>query len=202
MCHAYIHVCVCVSWLHTFVQDGEAMQMGGGNDVLSTGAGLSGDTHGLEDDQEDEDTPIFEKHDTLLHGERVTQKFLSSLFMKKYIHVARVMKPVLTREACDIISTEYTKLRAQDTSGTDKAKVSCTVWYRYLLSPLLPHHPLFFSTPIYSIPISCTPPLLPPSLHHSLPHSLSLSPPPLSKYTHKAHSKVYRHACSYTVGVL
>lgn len=98
--------------------------MGGGNDILSTGGG-SGDTHGFEEEeQEDEDTPIFEKHDNLLHGERVTQKFLSSLFMKKYIHVARAMKPVLTREACDIISTEYTKLRAQDTSGTDKAKVS------------------------------------------------------------------------------
>ena len=96
--------------------------MGGGTDILSTG-GMSGDTHGLEEEQEDEDMPIFEKHDTLLHGERVTQKFLSSTFMKKYIHVARAMKPVLTREACDIISTEYTKLRAQDTTGTDKAKV-------------------------------------------------------------------------------
>lgn len=101
------------------------MPMGGGTDILSTGGGVSGDTHGLEEEeQEDEDTPIFEKHDSLLHGERVTQKFLSSIFMKKYIHVARAMKPVLTREACDIISTEYAKLRAQDTSGTDKAKVS------------------------------------------------------------------------------
>ena len=99
--------------------------MGGGNDILSTGGGLSGDTHGLEEEeQEDEDTPIFEKHDSLLHGKHITQKFLSSIFKKKYIHVARAMKPVLTREACDIISTEYAKLRAQDTSGTDRAKVS------------------------------------------------------------------------------
>lgn len=125
-CKRRYHSCRCSYMYSTCsMQDGEAMPMGGASDVLSTGGGLSGDTHGLEDDeQEDEDTPIFEKHDTLLHGERITQKFLSSTFMKKYIHVARVMKPVLTREACDIISTEYTKLRAQDTSGTDKAKVS------------------------------------------------------------------------------
>lgn len=99
--------------------------MGGGNEILSTGGGVSGDTHGLEDEeQEGGDMPIFEKHDTLLHGERITRKFVSSMFMKKYIHVARAMKPVLTREACDVISTEYAKLRAQDTTGTDRAKVS------------------------------------------------------------------------------
>ena len=30
---------------------------------------------------------------------------------------------MLTRDACDMIATEYTKLRAQDTQGADKAKV-------------------------------------------------------------------------------
>ena len=34
-------------------------------------------------------------------------------------------QPQLTRDACDVISTEYAKLRAQETTGTDKAKV-CT----------------------------------------------------------------------------
>ena len=33
------------------------------------------------------------------------------------------IQPVLTREACDIISTEYTKLRAQENFGSDRAKV-------------------------------------------------------------------------------
>ena len=33
------------------------------------------------------------------------------------------LQPVLTREACDLISVEYTKLRAQETVGRDKAKV-------------------------------------------------------------------------------
>ena len=55
-----------------------------------------------------------------------SEKYVSAMFMKKYIHVARVLKPILTRDACDVISTEYAKLRAQDTTGTDRAKVRVT----------------------------------------------------------------------------
>ena len=33
------------------------------------------------------------------------------------------MQPQLTREACEMIAAEYTKLRAQETVGSDKAKV-------------------------------------------------------------------------------
>ncbi len=45
-------------------QDGEAMVMGGGGDVLATGR------EGDEERREEEtDTPVFEKHDNLLHGE-------------------------------------------------------------------------------------------------------------------------------------
>lgn len=90
--------------------------MGVGGDVLATG-----NTHGIEE-QEEGDVPIFEKHDQLLHGKVITQKTVSSSFMRKYIHVARALKPVLTREACDIISTEYAKLRAQETVGSGRAK--------------------------------------------------------------------------------
>lgn len=97
--------------------DGEAMVMGGAADTLSTGGVV--EEVGPE---EGEDTPIFEKHDNLLHGEIRTEKYVSAMFMKKYIHVARVLKPILTRDACDVISTEYAKLRAQDTTGTDRAK--------------------------------------------------------------------------------
>ena len=35
-------------------------------------------------------------------------------FMRKYIHVAKDMKPVLTRDAADLIADEYSKLRNQD----------------------------------------------------------------------------------------
>ena len=35
-------------------------------------------------------------------------------FMRKYIHVARDIKPVLTREAADYLADEYSKLRNQE----------------------------------------------------------------------------------------
>ncbi len=34
--------------------------------------------------------------------------------MRKYIHLAKGLKPQLTKEAADIISEEYTKLRNQE----------------------------------------------------------------------------------------
>ena len=44
-------------------------------------------------------------------------------FMKKYIHVARVIKPVLSRDAANCIAEEYAKLRCQDQESTDIARV-------------------------------------------------------------------------------
>ena len=97
------------------------MAMGGG--ILATGGVGSGqeNTHGIEDFNDD-NKHIFEKDDQLLYGKTTSQKIVSSRFLRKYIHVARVLKPVLTREACDIISTEYAKLRAQETVGSGRAK--------------------------------------------------------------------------------
>ena len=43
--------------------------------------------------------------------------------MKKYIHIAKHMKPVLTEEASEAIAEEYSKLRSQDTMDTDIARV-------------------------------------------------------------------------------
>ena len=45
-------------------QDGEPMPMGGGEETLVTGDGGEGGER-----EEDEDTPVFEKHDNLLHGD-------------------------------------------------------------------------------------------------------------------------------------
>ena len=36
------------------------------------------------------------------------------MFMRKYIHLAKGLKPQLTKEAADLISEEYTKLRNQE----------------------------------------------------------------------------------------
>ena len=47
-------------------------------------------------------------------GTKITEMFSLSYLSSQ---------PVLTRDACDLISTEYTKLRTQETVGSDKAKV-------------------------------------------------------------------------------
>ena len=39
--------------------------------------------------------------------------------MRKYIHVARDIRPTLTREAADYIAEEYSKLRSQDSLQQD-----------------------------------------------------------------------------------
>lgn len=43
--------------------------------------------------------------------------------MKKYIHLAKAVKPTLTTEACERLSEEYSKLRAFDTQNSDIARV-------------------------------------------------------------------------------
>lgn len=44
--------------------------------------------------------------------------------MRKYIHVAKAVTPVLTEEAANHIAEEYSRLRSQDQMGTDIARVS------------------------------------------------------------------------------
>ena len=108
---------VSIGW-----QDGEVLVMGGPGESLATG----GEGKGSVDEEEEEEVMVFDKHDSLLHGES-REKMVSSKFLKKYIHVARALKPVLTREACDLISSEYAKLRAQETANRDTAKVGSEV---------------------------------------------------------------------------
>lgn len=50
-------------------------------------------------------------------------------FMKKYIHIAKAIKPQLTQEASDIIATEYTKLRDFDLEQSEVARVSFFVYF-------------------------------------------------------------------------
>lgn len=97
-------------------QDGDVLPLGGGVDLLST-ANLDGD------EERSEGTSLYEKHDPLLHGNRSSRdRIISMDFIKKYIHIAREMKPKLTKVACDVISDEYARLRSQDMSQSDMAK--------------------------------------------------------------------------------
>ncbi|XP_015784296.1 DNA replication licensing factor MCM3 [Tetranychus urticae] len=97
-------------------EDGEPLPIISSADFLST--------KNLETiDEEEGDTPIYEKYDNLLHANRSkSEKIVSVQFMKKYIHIAKSMKPVLTQEACEKISEAYSKLRCYDQEHADLAK--------------------------------------------------------------------------------
>lgn len=66
-----------------------------------------------ESNQEDEETPVYEKYDALLHGNsrKKTDKIVSMQFMKKYIHIAKCIRPVLSQAASEMLADEYANLR-------------------------------------------------------------------------------------------
>lgn len=47
--------------------------------------------------------------------------------MRKYIHIAKVVTPVLTEEAANHIAEEYSRLRSQEQMGADIARVSRSI---------------------------------------------------------------------------
>ncbi|XP_055120426.1 DNA replication licensing factor MCM3 isoform X7 [Symphalangus syndactylus] len=99
-------------------QDGDAMPLGSAVDILATD-----DPNFSQEDQQD--TQIYEKHDNLLHGtKKKKEKMVSAAFMKKYIHVAKIIKPVLTQESATYIAEEYSRLRSQDSMSSDTARTS------------------------------------------------------------------------------
>ncbi|XP_050677836.1 DNA replication licensing factor Mcm3 [Leptidea sinapis] len=98
-------------------QDGEVLPMGSLVDMLST---ENPDNDQVEDTQES----IYEKYDPLLHGKtrKKKEQYFSTKFMKKYLHIAKLIKPKLSQEACDVIADEYAKLRNQDMMESDVAR--------------------------------------------------------------------------------
>lgn len=75
-------------------------------------------------ENENKETPVFEKFDPLLHGASRTaaDQILSVEFMKKYISVVKCIKPKLTEQACELISNEYSRLRSQESTESDVAR--------------------------------------------------------------------------------
>uniref|UniRef100_A0A8C6F092 DNA replication licensing factor MCM3 n=1 Tax=Marmota marmota marmota TaxID=9994 RepID=A0A8C6F092_MARMA len=99
-------------------QDGDAMPLGSAVDILATD-----DPNFTQDEQQD--TQIYEKHDNLLHGtKKKKEKMVSAAFMKKYIHVAKIIKPILTQESAAYLAEEYSRLRSQDSMSSDTARTS------------------------------------------------------------------------------
>merc|ERR1719419_1546337 len=91
-------------------QDGQVLSIAADAEVLTTRE--MGDNQNA-DDQE---TQIYEKYDALLHGNsrKKTDKIVSVQFMKKYIHIAKCIKPTLTEAACELLADEYANLRSDD----------------------------------------------------------------------------------------
>lgn len=61
-------------------------------------------------------------------------KIVSKEFMRKYIHIAKAVTPVLTEEAANHIAEEYSRLRSQEQMGADLARVSRSMhapFYKY-----------------------------------------------------------------------
>ncbi|XP_028907564.1 DNA replication licensing factor MCM3 [Ornithorhynchus anatinus] len=99
-------------------RDGHAMPLGGAVDVPAT----DDPDFAREDGRR---VQVYEKHDDLLHGPgRRREKTVSAAFMRKYIHVAKIVKPVLTPEAAGYIADEYSRLRGQDSPSDDVARTS------------------------------------------------------------------------------
>ncbi|XP_075893754.1 DNA replication licensing factor MCM3 [Nelusetta ayraudi] len=99
-------------------QEGAAMSLGGTVDVLATE-----DPDAVA--QEDEELQVYEKHNNLLHGsKKKREKIVSKEFMRKYIHIAKAVTPVLTEEAANHIAEEYSRLRSQEQMGADLARTS------------------------------------------------------------------------------
>ncbi|KAK7867743.1 hypothetical protein R5R35_002247 [Gryllus longicercus] len=98
-------------------QDGEVLPMSSSADMLAT-------QNAEQTADEQEETPIFEKYDALLHGNSRSknEKIISMPFMRKYIHIAKCIKPVLTEEASNALAEEYSRLRSQDTADSDVAR--------------------------------------------------------------------------------
>merc|ERR1719153_2229684 len=65
--------------------------------VISSAASELATHQQEENDSSEKETPVYEKYDALLHGNsrKKTDKIVSVQFMKKYIHIAKCIRPVL-----------------------------------------------------------------------------------------------------------
>ncbi|TRY82974.1 hypothetical protein DNTS_004596 [Danionella cerebrum] len=96
--------------------EGAAMPLGSSVDVFAT------DDPNINESAEQE-LQIYEKKDNVLHGHRKKrEKVVTMEFIRKYIHVAKLVKPVLTQEASDYIAEEYSRLRSHDQVNSDSAR--------------------------------------------------------------------------------
>ncbi|KFD73032.1 hypothetical protein M514_00163 [Trichuris suis] len=79
-----------------------------------------------EQNEETEEYSIYEKNTGWLpHGEReisLSEKILTTDFLRKFISYAKKVNPVLTSQACEYISEKYADLRAFEETQSDKER--------------------------------------------------------------------------------
>merc|ERR1719347_2157388 len=100
-------------------QEGQVLSIAADAEVLTT-------RDLAENADNDGDIPIYEKYDALLHGNsrKKSDKIVSVQFMKKYIHIAKCIKPLLPGVASAMLADEYANLRSNDfESGIAKTQV-------------------------------------------------------------------------------
>ncbi|VDK47522.1 unnamed protein product [Anisakis simplex] len=93
--------------------DGTVLPMGAAVETLST--------FDLDENDSQGGTEIYEKNRGWCAA-RNNEKILTLQFMRKYIHMAKAVKPQLTEEATAYITDCYTELRSFDTSKTDRER--------------------------------------------------------------------------------
>jgi DNA replication licensing factor MCM3 len=93
--------------------------------IISAGASELATHSKAKQDEKDgapKDTPIWDKNDGAMGQTRSKDRLLAPEFVKKYLEIAKCLKPSLTEEACEMIGEEYAKLRSQDFENSDVAR--------------------------------------------------------------------------------
>lgn len=98
-------------------QDGEALPMSTSLDLLATQ-----DQSSQEGAEEMQEVPIYEQFPALNFNGTKGTKLVSLPFIQKFLHVAKELKPRMSKEAADFIAQEYSKLRNLDISQDNVAK--------------------------------------------------------------------------------
>ena len=87
--------------------------------VIHSGAGdLATHKGGADADGDQKELQVWDKSE----GRTRNDRLLSPEFVKKYIEIAKVLKPALTEEAAEMIGEEYSKLRSQDFENSEVAR--------------------------------------------------------------------------------
>lgn len=76
----------------------------------------------MQDEDTGNKTEMFEKRTALLRADGSKERYFTVDFMRKYIHIARLIKPQLTEEASLMIGAHYSEIRKEEKEVKDIEK--------------------------------------------------------------------------------